>query len=133
MERVGRVLHDGHDGCDGRLPRGAPAVVRGQAFTLALVLVGVSTALYTFSAFATVVVEGGWSHYLEHWRDARMINSLSDHYVICGFGRIGSIVANEFKRQKMPYVVVDRNADGCGTPTPRGILPLRGTRAARRP
>jgi voltage-gated potassium channel len=40
-----------------------------------------------------------------------MINSLSDHYVVCGFGRIGSIVANEFKRQKTPYVIVERSAD----------------------
>jgi voltage-gated potassium channel len=88
-----------------------PLSFAGQAFTLVLVLVGVSTALYTFSAFATVVVEGGWSKYLEHLRNTRMINSLSDHYVVCGFGRIGSIVANEFKRQKTPYVIVERSAD----------------------
>ena len=83
----------------------------GQAFTLLLVFVGVGTALYTFSAFATVVVEGGWSRHLERWRDTRMINSLVDHYVVCGFGRIGSIVASEFKRQKTPFVIVERNPE----------------------
>jgi voltage-gated potassium channel len=103
-----------------------PLSFGGQAFTLALVLVGVSTALYTFSAFATVVVEGGWSHYLEHWRDARMINNLSDHYVVCGFGRIGSIVANEFRRQKMPYVVVDRSADRVREADALGHLAVEG-------
>ena len=109
-----------------------PLSFGGQAFTLALVFVGVSTALYTFSAFATVVVEGGWSHYVEQWRDTRMINNLSDHYVICGFGRIGSIVANEFRRQKTPYVIVDRNAERVREATARAISRLKATPAAKR-
>lgn len=103
-----------------------PLSFAGQAFTLAVVLVGVSTALYTFSAFATVVVEGGWSGYLEHWRYTRMINSLSDHYVICGYGRIGSIVATEFKRQKTPFVIVDRSAERVRDATAHGHLAVEG-------
>lgn len=103
-----------------------PLSFAGQAFTLALVLVGVSTALYTFSAFATVVVEGGWSGYLEHWRYTRMINGLSEHYVICGYGRIGSIVATEFKRQKTPFVIVDRSPDRVRDATAHGHLAIEG-------
>jgi voltage-gated potassium channel len=103
-----------------------PLSFAGQAFTLALVLVGVSTALYTFSAFATVVVEGGWSKYFEKWRDTRMINSLSGHYVVCGFGRIGSIVANEFRRQKTPYVIVDRSPDRVRDAVAQGHLAVEG-------
>ena len=103
-----------------------PLSFAGQAFTLALVLVGVSTALYTFSAFATVVVEGGWQGYLEHWRYTRMINSLSDHYVICGYGRIGSMVATEFKRQKTPFVIVDRNHERVRDAEAHGHLAVEG-------
>lgn len=103
-----------------------PLSFAGQAFTLVLVLVGVSTALYTFSAFATVVVEGGWSGYLEHWRYTRMINGLSEHYVICGYGRIGSIVATEFKRQKTPFVIVDRSPDRVRDATAHGHLAIEG-------
>jgi voltage-gated potassium channel len=103
-----------------------PLSFAGQAFTLLLVLVGVSTALYTFSAFATVVVEGGWSKYLEDWRDTRMINRLSDHYVVCGYGRIGSIVANEFRRQKTPYVIVERNAERVREANAQGHLAVEG-------
>src|SRR5687767_13811117 len=50
-----------------------PLSLAGQAFTLALIIVGVSTALYAFSTIAAVVVEGGWPKYLEHWRYIRMI------------------------------------------------------------
>jgi voltage-gated potassium channel len=103
-----------------------PLTPAGQAFTLVLILVGVSTALYAFSAFAAVVVEGGWPKYLEQWRYVRMINHLSDHYVICGYGRIGSIVANEFTRQKTPFVIVDRNPEKVAEANQRGHLAVEG-------
>ena len=98
----------------------------GQAFTLVLIIVGVSTALYAFSAFAAIVVEGGWPKYVERWRYVRMINHLSDHYVICGYGRIGSIVANEFARQQTPFVIVDRNADKVAEANQHGHLAVEG-------
>jgi voltage-gated potassium channel len=103
-----------------------PLTPAGQAFTLVLILVGVSTALYAFSAFAAVVVEGGWPKYLEQWRYVRMINHHSDHYVICGYGRIGSIVANEFTRQKTPFVIVDRNPEKVAEANQRGHLAVEG-------
>jgi voltage-gated potassium channel len=55
-----------------------------------------------------------------------MINRLSDHYVICGFGRIGSIVANEFKRQNTPYVVVERSPERVRDAIAQGHLAVEG-------
>lgn len=98
----------------------------GQVFTVFLVFGGVGTALYTLSAFVSVFVEGGWSSYIQQRRHKRMINNLSDHYVVCGFGRIGSIVANEFRRQKTPYVIVDRNPDRVREATAGGHLAIEG-------
>ena len=98
----------------------------GQAFTLVLILLGVSTALYAFSVFAAIVVEGGWSRYAERWRYARMINNLSDHYVVCGFGRIGALVAAEFTRQKTPFVIVDRNPARVAEATQLGLPAVEG-------
>jgi voltage-gated potassium channel len=103
-----------------------PLSPAGQAFTLLLIVVGVSTALYAFSVFAAVVVEGGWPRYVERWRYVRMINHLSEHYIICGYGRIGSIVANEFKRQKTPFVIVDRNPEKVAEANQRGHLAVEG-------
>jgi voltage-gated potassium channel len=78
----------------------------GQVFTVLLVFGGVGTALYAFSAITAVVVEGGWHHYLRQWRQVRMIDRLSDHYVLCGYGRIGAMIAREFQRQRTPFVVI---------------------------
>jgi voltage-gated potassium channel len=82
----------------------------GQAFTVVLLLGGVGAALYTFTLLATVVVEGGLPKRLQRRRQARMLDTIKDHFIICGYGRIGSIVAHQFQRQKVPYVVVERDS-----------------------
>jgi voltage-gated potassium channel len=81
----------------------------GEVFTVVVLIAGVGTALYTFTLFATAMVEGGLHHQLERWRRDRMIDQLRDHFIVCGFGRIGSIICDEFARQGVPYVVVDRD------------------------
>jgi len=98
----------------------------GQAFTLGLIVVGVSTALYAFSVFAAVVVEGGWPKYVQQWRYVRMMKNLSDHYVICGYGRIGSMVAHEFQRQNTAFLIVDRHPERVAEANGRGHLAIEG-------
>jgi voltage-gated potassium channel len=83
----------------------------GQAFTVVLLLGGVGAALYTFTLLATVVVEGGLPQRLRRRRHQRMLETISDHFIICGYGRIGSIVAHQFRRQGVPYVVIERDPD----------------------
>jgi len=83
----------------------------GQAFTVVLLVAGVSAALYTFTLLATVVVEGGLPKRLQRRRHERMLEKIKDHFIICGYGRIGSIVAEQFRRQRIPYVVVERTAE----------------------
>ena len=83
----------------------------GQGFTVVLLVGGVGAALYTFTLLATMVVEGGLPTRLQRRRHERMLTTISDHFIICGYGRIGSIVAQQFLRQQIPFVVVDRDAD----------------------
>ena len=84
---------------------------RGEMFTVLLLLAGVSTALYTFTLLATVVVEGGLPKRLQRRRLAHMLDTIKDHFIVCGYGRIGSIVAQRFRRQGVPYVVIERDPD----------------------
>jgi voltage-gated potassium channel len=98
----------------------------GQAFTLLLVLGGVGTALYAFSAVTAVVVEGGFGRYLDERRRLRMINSLNQHYVLCGYGRIGAIIAAEFQRQSTPFVIVERSAERVREAAEKGFLTIEG-------
>ena len=99
-----------------------PLSRRGQVFTVALLLGGVGAALYTFTLLATVVVEGGLPKRLQRRRHQRMLETIKDHFIICGYGRIGSIVAHQFRRQRIPYVVVERSADRLQTAIDDGAL-----------
>jgi voltage-gated potassium channel len=83
----------------------------GQAFTVVLLLGGVGAALYTFTLLATAVVEGGLPSRFQRRRHARMLDTVKDHFIICGYGRIGSIVARQFQRQHVPVVVVERDPE----------------------
>jgi voltage-gated potassium channel len=94
----------------------------GQVFTVVLLLSGVGAALYTFTLLATVVVEGGLPKRLQRRRHERMLDTIRDHFIICGYGRIGSIVAQQFRRQRIPYVVIERNADRLQTAIEDGAL-----------
>lgn len=85
------------------------ATLAGQVFTVFLLVSGVGAALYTFTLLATVVVEGGLPKRLQRRRHERMIEHLRDHFIVCGYGRIGSIVSNQFQRQGIPYIVIERD------------------------
>jgi voltage-gated potassium channel len=82
----------------------------GQVFTVLLLLSGVGTALYTFTLLATAVVEGGLPALWRQRRLARMLDRIKDHFIVCGYGRIGSIIGREFARQNIPFVVIERDA-----------------------
>src|SRR5205085_5976444 len=100
-----------------RLP---PMSRDGQIFTVFLLVSGVGATLYTFTLLATVVVEGGLPKRLQRRREARMLETISDHFIICGYGRIGSIVAEQFRRQHVPHVIVERDPERVQLATEQG-------------
>jgi voltage-gated potassium channel len=83
----------------------------GEILTVVLLTAGVGAALYTFTLLATIVVEGGLPDRLQQRRMQRMLEQLTDHFIICGYGRIGSTVAHQFQRQRAPYVVIERDPE----------------------
>jgi voltage-gated potassium channel len=83
----------------------------GELFTVVLLIGGVGTAFYTFSLVAALVVEGGLHSRLELRRRTRMLDEISNHFIVCGYGRIGSVVVEEFRRQQIPCVVIERDPE----------------------
>jgi voltage-gated potassium channel len=94
----------------------------GEALTVIVLVSGVGAALYTFTLLATVVVEGGLPKRLQKRRHQRMLETIKDHFIVCGYGRIGSIVAHQFRRQRVPYVVVERSPERVQTAIDEGAL-----------
>jgi voltage-gated potassium channel len=94
----------------------------GQVFTAVVIVAGVGTALYSLSLLIALVVDGRLYDRLEHRRRARMIDDLTGHFILCGFGRIGRIIAAEFEHRKVPFVVVDRDPEQCQQAIETGLL-----------
>lgn len=88
-----------------------PMSRQGEAFTVVLLMGGVATVLYTFSFVMARLVEGGLQHRWLERRHTRMLDELEQHFIVCGFGRMGHIIAHEFRRQQIPFVVIERDAD----------------------
>jgi voltage-gated potassium channel len=94
----------------------------GQVFTIVLIFGGVGTAFYTATLIATLIVEGGLHRRFEQRRFARMLEHIHDHFIVCGYGRIGGIVADDLHRQGVPFVVIERDAERVHDVTARGWL-----------
>ncbi len=83
----------------------------GQVFTVLIIVSGVGAALYSFTLLAALIVEGGLPKRYQRRRAARMLETIKDHFIICGYGRIGRLIATQFRRQRVPYVVVERQLE----------------------
>lgn len=83
----------------------------GEAFTVIVLTFGVATVLYTFSFVMARLVEGDLQARWVRRRNRRMLDDLAHHFIICGFGRIGQIVAREFTRQDVPLVIIERDPE----------------------
>jgi voltage-gated potassium channel len=94
----------------------------GELFTIVLVMVGVATVLYTFSFFMARLVEGDLQRRWAARRRDRMLEQLDRHFIVCGFGRMGQIIAHEFARQGVPFVVIERDAERMQQAIEEGFL-----------
>lgn len=83
----------------------------GEIWTTFVLLSGVSTLFYTASVLMGLVVDGALHRGFEQRRFKRMLDELANHFIICGYGRIGGTIAEEFRRQGVPFVVIDRDPD----------------------
>ncbi len=101
-----------------------PLSFPGQAFTVLLIFGGVGTAFYTATLLATIIVEGGLHRRFEQRRIARMLDEIKDHFILCGYGRIGSIITADLHQQGVPFVIVERDPERVHTALEKGWLAL---------
>jgi voltage-gated potassium channel len=81
----------------------------GRALKVGLELFGIGTLFYGLATVAEFFVSGQLSGVLEERRIEKMIDSFNDHYIVCGFGRVGRQVVRDLKAAGSAYVVIDPN------------------------
>jgi voltage-gated potassium channel len=88
-----------------------PETLGGQIVKVLLIIVGVGTLFYGLVTVTEVFVAGHLSDLLAERRTLKAIEATSDHYIICGFGRVGRQVARDLRAAGARYVVIDDNPD----------------------
>lgn len=88
-----------------------PLSSAGRWFTVALILGGMGTLLYAVSSLTAFIVEGELAELLRRGKMDKAIARLEGHFVICGAGRVGSVILKELKAGGHRTVVVDRNLE----------------------
>jgi len=98
----------------------------GKIFTMTLIVVGVSVIGYIVGSLAQIMFEGQIQRIMGRKRVEKMIDELHGHYIICGFGRIGSLICKEFKANELPFVIVEKNVETMEKLDEEGYLHMRG-------
>jgi len=101
----------------------------GRVFTIFLVLFGVGTAFYILTTLVATVVEGDLGLALGVRRMKGRIEALRDHYILCGFGRVGEEIAREFTDRKIPFVIVESVPESLERARKKGYLIVEGDAA----
>lgn len=83
----------------------------GELFTVGLILLGVGGVAYTFSTLADYFIAGELNGILRRQRMVRTISRLRNHYVICGYGRVGQQVVQGLRANQYDVVVIDSTTD----------------------
>src|SRR5512140_506279 len=73
----------------------------GKVFTITLIVFGVSVLGYTVGSLAQI------QRIIGRKKVEKKIDSLTDHYIICGFGRIGQLICKEFAAKPIPFLVIE--------------------------
>ena len=97
-----------------------------QAMTILLILVGISASVYTFGGLIQLLLEGELEYVLGRRRMTKDIMALSDHTIICGYGRMGENLAQELTSQQRDCVVIDHDPQAIQDAVQHGLLCLLG-------
>ncbi|MEM9173901.1 MAG: potassium channel protein [Myxococcota bacterium] len=80
-------------------------------FTIALIVAGYATAVYAVGGFVQFVAEGEINRALRERRQGLDIKKMRDHVIVCGFGRVGAILARRLADAQQEIVVIDESAE----------------------
>ena len=98
----------------------------GKLFTVCLIIFGVSVLGYIVGSLAQIMFEGQFQRIIGRKKVEKMIDALADHYIICGYGRMGSLICREFAAKPLPFVVVEKTNEIAERLKDEGYLYLLG-------
>jgi voltage-gated potassium channel len=103
-----------------------PKTTVGEVTGTVLIVVGVGTLFYGLVTVTEFFVAGHLAELLHERRTQRMIDATSDHFIICGFGRVGRQVARDLRAAGARYVVIDPDPENLALAQGIGVRVIEG-------
>jgi len=103
-----------------------PSSNAARAVTIVLLIAGLTIIAYAGAVIVETMTGGVFSGALVERRRRQTIDQLHDHYIICGYGRVGRRIADEFRQSGASYVVIDHSEDAVAAAEERGDLFVHG-------
>ncbi|MEC4893636.1 MAG: potassium channel protein [Oscillatoria sp. PMC 1051.18] len=103
-----------------------PLDERSRIFTIFLILMGIVTIGYIVNRFTEALIQGYFQEGIRMRQQRRLIDTLSEHYILCGFGRMGRYIALEFQAENIPFVVVDSQVEQIEEAQNLGFVVIQG-------
>lgn len=91
--------------------RDAPETATGMIFIIVYLVCGIGIFTYSVFQLGQLIVNADIRKMLERRRMERELNALKDHYIICGLGRMGSLICDYLAGRKQPFVVIDHDEE----------------------
>ncbi len=88
-----------------------PLSTDGRLFTSVLLMVGVTVVFAAIGIMSDIVLQLELGNYFEKRKNTRMLDKVSDHYIVCGSGRVGRGVIRELTRSGAKVVLIDNNEE----------------------
>jgi voltage-gated potassium channel len=112
MSTVGMVVH--------------PLSLAGRLLTIGVMVLGVGSLFYTFGVVMEFFIEGHFSEQIRKRFMEKKIARLHHHYIVCGFGRVGSQIVEELVAAHRPFVIIDEQESNIRICLQQGYLALQG-------
>jgi voltage-gated potassium channel len=103
-----------------------PLSDNGRIFTIFLIIGGVGGALYALTGIVGYVIEGQFGTTRGRRRMKDRISKLKEHFILCGYGRVGEEIGRTFKEEGVPFVIIDNRLDCIARAEQAGHLYLEG-------
>ncbi len=99
---------------------------RGRLFTISLILMGIISIGYLVNRFTEALIQGYFQEGIRLRQRRRLIDTLNEHYILCGFGRTGRQIALEFKAEGISFVAIDSQAEQVEEARELGYVTVHG-------
>ncbi len=103
-----------------------PVHTSGKLFTVFMVFCGVGYVMYMFSKIMETVVEGGLRELMGKRLMAKELARLKDHYIVCGYGRIGKVICSTLDENERRFVVIESDAEEYRNIADAGYTVIKG-------